>query len=179
LIQRFTILLLCVFISGIYLVAQDISKNFPDVIKRVKDINSDSSFEKILLTNEEFMPQMTDGGGELIGYFKKGEIQKITKSIGLSYGIETFDYYFSRGKLVFIYETFHGFIANDSLGTLDLTKTELNFTGHYYFKNQKLIDSETTGHNRFERDDIDMEKTLLKETQENLLVLNRKKSNVP
>jgi hypothetical protein len=167
-----------VFIVGINLIAQDISKKFPDVIKKVKDINSDSSFDRIILTNEEFMPQMTDGGGELIGYFRKGEIQKVTKNIGLSYGIETFDYYFSNGKLMFIYETLYGFVTNDSLGTLDQTKTELNFIGRYYFKNQKLVDSETTGHNRFERDDIDMEKTLLKETQENLLKLNRKRSNV-
>lgn len=179
LIRKFTISILSVFLFGVTLVAQDISEKFPDVIKRVNAINSDRSFDSVVLTNEEFMTQMTDGGGELIGYYKKREIQKITKSIGLSYGIETFDYYFSSGKLMFIYETLNGFVPDDSLGTLDHTKTELNFIGRYYFKNQKLVDAETTGHNRFESDDIDMEKTLLKETQENLLKLNRRRSDVP
>src|ERR1043166_6447826 len=122
------------------------------------------------------MPQMTDGGGELIGYFNKDEIQKITKSIVLSYGIETFDYYFLKRNLLFIYETFYGFVTNDSLGTVDESKTELNFIGRYYFKNQKLVDSETTGHNRFDQDDIDIEKILLKETEENLLMLTQQKT---
>lgn len=147
-------------------------------MERVKSIDTDTSFERITLTNEQFMSQMTDGGGELIGYFKKGKIQKITKRIGLSYGIETFDYYFFNEKLLFIYETLNGFVPNDSLGTLDQTKTELNFIGRYYFKNKKLIDSETTGHNRFERDDIDMETVLLEETEDNLSMLKEKRSHV-
>ena len=122
------------------------------------------------------MPQMTDGGGELTGYFKNGIIQKMTREIGLSYGIETHNYYFSNGKVVFIYETLMGFIYKGD--SVDHSKTELNFIGRYYFQNNKLIDSETTGHNRFEADDIDMEKVLLDETKQNLATLTKaKKSN--
>ncbi|HET6769061.1 MAG TPA: hypothetical protein VFH08_16735 [Chitinophagaceae bacterium] len=178
-IRSFAIFILSSFIPATALFAQDISEKYPDVIKRVKSINSDSSLTKIVLTNEEFMPQVTDGGGELIGYFKKQEIQKITRTIGLSYGIKTYDYYFSYGRLLFIYETLYGFATKDTLGTLDYNKTELNFIGRYYFKKDKLIDNETTGHNRFERDDVDMEKVLLQETKENLLKLKYKRNNVP
>ncbi|MBN8666552.1 MAG: hypothetical protein J0M30_03550 [Chitinophagales bacterium] len=174
--QKILIFLLIFSPHGVSLSAQSITKKYPEVAEKVKKINADSSFKKITLTNEQFMPQMTDGGGELTGYFKKGIIQKITRKIGLSYGIETYDYYFTNEKLMFIYETFYVFIVNDSLGTLDQTKTELNFIGTYYFQNNKLIDSETVGHNRFEKDEIDMETILLKETEENLSMLKQKRA---
>jgi len=148
-----------------FLLSQDISDKYPDLIQKIKKINEDTTLQKVILTNEEFMPQMTDGGGELTGYFKKGKIQKITREIGLSYGIETYDYYFNEGQLVFIYEVLNGFVY-DSLKNMDHTKTEINFIGRYYFKNKKLIDSETTGHNRFENDDPDEETILLAETDE-------------
>lgn len=174
--QKILIFLLTISPLGTNLIAQSISAKYPEIAERVKKINTDTSFEKIALTNEEFMQQMTDGGGELIGYFNKGIIQKITKKIVLSYGIETCDYYFTNKKLMFIYETFYVFMINDSLGTVDQTKTELNFIGTYYFKYSKLIDSETVGHNRFENDEIDMETVLLKETEENLSMLKQKRA---
>lgn len=174
--RKILIFLLIVSPLGARLLAQNISTKYPDVRQRLISINADTSFEKITLTNEQFMPQMTDGGGELIGYFKKGIIQKITRKIGLSYGIETYDYYFTNEKLILIYETFYVFMINDSLGTVDQTKTELNFIGTYYFKNYKLINSETVGHNRFENDEIDMETILLKETEENLSMLKQKRA---
>ena len=159
------------------LLAQDISNKYPELIQKVKSINKDTSFEKIILENEEFMPQMTDGGGELTGYFKKGKIQKITRWIGLSYGIEKYDYYFDNGQLVFIYEILDGFLF-DSLQRTDHTKTEVNFIGRYYFKNKKLVDSETTGHNRFDNEENDEETILLKETDENLNKLLQKRKNI-
>ncbi len=174
--QIILIFILTISPLGASLFAQNISTKYPDVRQRVKSINADTSFKKITLLNDEFMPQMTDGGGELNAYFKKGIIQKITRKIGLSYGIETYDYYFINEKLLFIYETFYVFIVNDSLGTVDQTKTELNFIGTYYFKNNKLIDSETVGHNRFENDEIDMEAILLKETEENLSMLKQRRA---
>src|SRR6185503_2327662 len=89
---RSTIILFLI-LSPTFLLSQDISDKYPDVIQKIKKINEDTTLQKVILTNEEFMPQMTDGGGELTGYFKKGKIQKITREIGLSYGIETYDYY--------------------------------------------------------------------------------------
>ena len=165
------------YLSAFASSAQDISPKYPGLIAQVKKINRDTSLDKLSLSNEEFMPQMTDGGGELTGYFKNGAIQKISREIGLSYGIETYDYYFSNGKLVFIYETLKGFVYNEKGDSVDHSKTELNFIGRYYFKNDKLIDSETTGHNRFEADDIDMEKVLLKETRRYMILLTRAKKS--
>jgi len=70
--------------------------------------------------------------------------------------------------LVFVYETLQGFIYDDKLGEFDYSKTETNFIGCYYFRDKKLIDSETTGHNRFEDDSTDIETTLINEANENL-----------
>ena len=127
----------------------------------------------------EFMPQMTDGGGKLTGYYKNDQIERITREIVLSFGIETFDYYFTAGQPIFIYETLRGFRYNEDLGTFDYTKTNvnLNFIGRYYFQDNKLIDLETTGHNRFEDDSINIELTLLTEMKDFLRQLDRKRSN--
>lgn len=139
----------------------------------VKQIDRDSSLKKVILTNEEFMPQMTDGGGELTGYFKKGTIQKITREISLSYGIETYEYYFSKGSLVYIHETLNGFVYDEKSDSVDHSKTELNFIGHYFFKQDKLIDHATIGHNRFEDDTIDIGKVLVAEARDNLSLVKR------
>ena len=123
------------------------------------------------------MTQMTDGGGELVGYFLKDQIQKITRKIYLSYGIETNDYYFTNGRLIFVYELFNMFVYDDKLSKFDYEKTKINFIGRYYFKDKQLIDSETTGHNRFENDALDIEATLTKESNECIENLNKKVKN--
>jgi len=169
------IAILTLLLNSSILFGQDISDKYPDFIKRVGLINKDQSLNKVTLKNEEFMAQTTDGGGELIGYFKNGQIQKITRKIGLSYGIETYDYYFTNGQLIFVYEILAGFVYNDQTSKFDYTKTKINFIGRYYFKNNKLIDSETTGHNRFEDNAIDIETTLSKEMNECLNKLKQGK----
>jgi hypothetical protein len=150
---------------------QDIDKKYPDLIKLVRIINKDTALKKVILTNEQFLKHPYDGGGTLTGYFKNDQIQKITREIGLSNGVEVYDYYFKNGKLCFIYELFHGFMWNEKKQKFDFDKTEVNFIGRYYFKDDRLIDNETTGHNRFEGDNLDMEKTLVKETKDNLTAL--------
>jgi hypothetical protein len=143
--------------------AQEISKKHPEITARVREINNDSSMTTVVLRNEEFMDNSTDGGGELTGYFKNDQIWKITRSIGISNGMEIYDYYFTKGKLIFVYEIFNGFVYDMKSNRMDYSKTERNFIGRYYFKNNKLIDLETTGHNRFEDNSIDLENTLIKD----------------
>lgn len=170
-------LLIAILIGSSSTYAQDISDKYPSLINRVKQINQDESLTIVTLENEGFLPQATDGGGELTGYFKSGQIQKITRRIGLSYGIEIYEYFFTAEKLIFVYETLDGFPYVESSGKFDHTKTERNFIGRYYFKDGKLIDSETTGHNRFEDDTIDIESTLTKEMNYCLDKLEKKRRN--
>lgn len=170
-------LLLLFQVTSLGSYCQDIPAKYGELIRRITEINNDSSHDKVTVENEEFMPRSTDGGGELTGYFKHGQIQKMTRQIWLSNGVEVYDYYFTDGKLSFIYETFHQFQYNAEQGNLDYSKTELSFTGRYYFAENKLVDSETTGHNRFEDDSIDIEKILLAESDKNLRKLQQKMIN--
>jgi hypothetical protein len=175
--RRLRNLLIAILIGCSSTYGQDISDKYPSLINRVKQINQDKSLTIVTLENEEFLPQGTDGGSEVTGYFKRGQIQKITRRIGLSYGIEIYEYYFTDEKLIFVYETLDGFPYVESSGKFDHTKTERNFIGRYYFKNGKFIDSETTGHNRFEDDTIDIESTLTKEMTDCLDKLKKRRSN--
>jgi len=133
-------------------------------IEKAKLIDLNNTYEKRILTNEEFLDNMTDGGGELKGYYSKGQLKKISLWVGLSYGRSIFDYYFDNGKLIYIHETFKQFEYVDSIGSFDYSKTEQTFRGRYYFMNDVLYDYETTGHNRFESDEVDPEEVLIEET---------------
>ena len=162
---RGLLILIFLFHSSV-LVGQEISQKYPELIERVSHINKDTSLIKVTLENEEFMTQMTDGGGELVGYFKNGQIQKIATRIGLSYGIKVTDYYFTNGELIFTFEILEEFLYNESLSKFDYSNTDTSFIGLYYFKGNKLIDSESTGHNRFEKDELDYETTILNSVKE-------------
>src|SRR5688500_9058333 len=115
-----------------------------DIIKQIKvefqNINKDKSLKKVTLDNEEFLENMPDGGGELSGYYRKGEIKKVSQWVGLSNGNEIKEYYFKNGKLIFVYEKFNSFIFNSTKQELDRIKSETTFVGRYYFNNNKLID---------------------------------------
>ena len=129
-----------------------------DKILRIKQtfqkINSDKSLKKKTIDDPEiFLGHATDGGGQLIGYFNKDTVCKIFATVGLSYGTITDEYYFSNGRLIFVYETEKAFPDNDSSDGLNYTKLKLSFEGRYYFDNEKLIDKIIKGKRRFENND--------------------------
>jgi hypothetical protein len=142
--------------------------------KEVQAINSENTFQKIVLENQDFLENNTDGGSELTGYYKGGQIKKIKQWVGLSNGNEIKEFYFKNGHLIFVHEQFLSFVFDNKKEQFDLTKTEKTFDGRYYFNNKKLIESMATGHNRFEDDTIDPEKTLLAEAMDYLMLLNKK-----
>jgi hypothetical protein len=152
--------------------SQDLPEKYAALQQRIRQINQDKTLQKITSTGEEVTDHTTDGGAELVGYYKNGNLKKITRTIGLSNGIESFDYYFENEKLVFICELFNGFVP-DSTGALNFEKTETNFIGRYYFRDDKLIDNQTTGHNRFEDDTVDMEGSLLAEVRDSIVRLKK------
>ena len=156
---------------------QDKAKLVSDIRKEFKIINSDTTLKKVVLNNEEFLDHMPDGGGQLTGFYKEGQLRKIVSWIGLSNGNEIFEFYFNNNKLIFVYEQFNSFIYDSKQETLRLDTTERTFEGRYYFNNDKLIDQITTGHNRFENDDIDPQKKLLIQAAENKKLLVSKTKN--
>jgi hypothetical protein len=156
---------------------QDKTKLINEIRKEFKVINSDTTFRKIVLENEEFLEHMPDGGGQLTGFYKAGQLKKIVSWIGISRGNDISEFYFKNEKLIFVYEQFNSFVYDKKKQIFRLDTTQKTFEGHYYFYNNKLIDHITAGYNRFENMRIDAEKTLLKEADDYKRLLEQRIKN--
>ena len=146
----------------------------PEVFRIAEKIDNRNDLTTIILNNKEYLSESTDGGSELIGYLQKNKIIKIKSTISLSYGLQTQYFYFDSSNLFYVKEIIEVFPYSDSLGTFNYTKLEINFIGDYIFNNNKLIDLESLGHNRFEDDKIDIEKTLIEEMGKSKLLIENK-----
>jgi len=153
---------------------QDKAKLTSDIRKEFRAINNDTTLKKLVLNEDEFLDHTPDGGGQLTGFYKGEQIRKIVTWIGLSNGNEIFEYYFKNNRLIFVYEEFNSFVYDDKKQVHRLDTTEKTFIGRYYFANDKLVDYMTTGHNRFENDNIDPQQILLTEAAETKKLVSQK-----
>ena len=142
--------------------------------KKFEIINKDTTLRKVTLENEEFLTNMTDGGGELTGFYKNKEVKKIHEWIGLSNGISIKEFYFDKGQLIFVYEKFDSFVFDDKKNEFDLTKTKTIFEGRYYFSNKNLFSESTKGDKSLAAQDKSTGKSLLKSADDNMRSLNKK-----
>jgi hypothetical protein len=154
--------------------AQTQSELIAAIRKNFRSINADRALTKKMLSNEEFLENMPDGGGELTGYFKKDSIVKIVEWIGLSYGNRTREFYFKNNKPFFVYEKLESFIIIDSTREMDYSKTKKTFEGRYYFNKDILIEQKTTGKRTFEDESAGIVKELLESAKENIKLLKQK-----
>ncbi|HEY0066590.1 MAG TPA: hypothetical protein VGB46_04485 [Flavisolibacter sp.] len=143
--------------------------------KEFQAINGDSTLEKITLKDKEFMGYMTDGGGELTGYYSNGQVKKIREWAGLSHGNEIKEFYFRDGKLIFVYEQFNSFPFDGKKGEYIRYRPKTTFEGRYYFNNDKLIDQKVTGKKQFESK-TDTATKLLSEASEWIKRLEKKRN---
>ncbi len=119
--------------------AQDMEvPGVPEIKAAFYAINANLGLKKRVLENEEFLDNITDGGGTLTFYSKKDTVVKIVELIGLSFGNTTREFYFNNGKLIFIYGKVCNFVQKDG-GDLDYKKTHTTFEGRYYIKDNKTI----------------------------------------
>ena len=173
--MRHSLILISIFLFANHCFGQSLVKRNQDVFNRVKETDEGKDYQIDSLENEDFLPQMTDGGGKLVGYFEDGELVKMEVKIFMSYGIKTFVYYFSGGELFYVNERFEQFTYDSKTDKVDSSKTEQTFNGDYIFKDGKLIDLETLGHNRFEDDELNPEVILLKEAYQYKKLIDREK----
>ena len=114
------------------------------IVQNIKDkvtlIDRGKNYETKILNNEEFIGHMTDGGGQLVGYFENGALRKIEEKLGLSYGVITYGYYFYEGNLILIHELEEDFPYSEDTGSLDYSRVEFAFSGYYYIENDNLVD---------------------------------------
>ena len=154
--------------------AQTKNEQIKLVRKKFEAINKDTTLKKVGLENEEFLSDMTDGGGELTGFYKNKEIKKIYEWIGLSNGISIKEFYFDKGQLIFVYEKFDSFVFDDKKNEFDLTKPKTVFEGRYYFSNRKLFSESTKGDKSLAAQDESTGKSLLENADHNIRLLNKK-----
>ena len=154
------------------------------VRQKVEAINTEKSYKIKKLDNDYFVNvknEGTDGGQELSGYYKNGKLKKIVYSVGLSYGMETFEYFFSDDELIFVFEKQDKFAdvkdQSNQVTGLDHTKLESVYTGRFYFENSKLFSIKQTGKEIFTKmDKKSKEAELLKDSKVFRLELQKAKS---
>jgi len=139
-----------VILSTVICQAQSKDAIIKDIKSSFQLINQDQTLKVIKLENEEFLQNVTDGGGILIGYFKNNDLCKIKLWIGLSYGVREFEYYLKNDLVSFIYEKENDFKYNSNTGTIEDNKPILAFEGRYYLNKEKVIEVTTKGNKRFE-----------------------------
>ena len=142
--------------------------------KKFEIVNRDTTLRKVTLENEEFLTNMTDGGGELAGFYKNKEIKKIYEWIGLSNGISIKEFYFENDQLIFVYEKFDSFVFDDKKNEFDLGKTKTVFEGRYYFNNEKLFSRSIKGDKALTAQNETTEQVLVEKANENVKILNKK-----
>ena len=154
--------------------AQTKNEQIKLIRKKFEIVNRDTTLRKVTLENEEFLTNMTDGGGELTGFYKNKEIKKIYEWIGLSNGISIKEFYFDSGQLIFVYEKFDSFVFDDKKNEFDLSKTKTIFEGRYYFNNEKLFSRSIKGDKALTVQDESTEQLLVQKANENAKTLNKK-----
>ena len=143
-IIRFLIILFSITLADSQLISAQSKLNRIKEIQEVfKTTNSYKNLRTVKLSNEEFLENMTDGGGELTGFFKNDTLIKMSEWIGVSYGVIAIDYYFEDNELVFSYVQEKYFPATDS--TIDRTKLILKFEGRYYYERDELFAQKNSG----------------------------------
>lgn len=137
---------------------------YRDYVENLKDTTL------VVLINHKFTSNTYDGWSKLIGVFYNKNLVKISSWFGLSYGINSCDYYIKNGELLFIEEKFKGYKYNND--KFDYSEFEIYANGWYLFKSGNLIDSESLGHWRFEDDSINPKDKLNSEFKEYSILLN-------
>jgi hypothetical protein len=102
-------------------------------------INGDKSLRVVQLDAEEFLEEAPDNGAILRGYFNGDTLDKMVLEVGISYAMRRWEYYFGRGRVVFIYETDKYYRQDTVNGGLDKSNLDLAFEGRYYYENGALI----------------------------------------
>ncbi len=137
-----------IFFLWSYILSAQTDKSVASIRKTIIEINKDTTYALKTLENEQFLNNMTDGGGKLTGYFKDGRLIKVVEQIGLYSCKMTSEYYLKDNLLIFAYLLGEDYIYIDSISKFNYSDLKKVYEGRYYFKNGKLIDKKTNGESR-------------------------------
>jgi hypothetical protein len=157
---------------------QGLIDKYPEIQTEKVKIDQNDSLKSVKMENEEFLDHMTDGGGELIGFYDlTRSVRKIKVTVFFSYGVQEFVFYLKEETPIFIDDTFRQFAWNDETNTHDYNRFDGGFHGTYIFRDGHLIDHISLGHNRFEDDQIDIEETFKSECESYLEKIKKRLAN--
>ena len=128
--------------------AQTLTQKIATIRAEVRKINNGSGYKIKTLSNEEFLEETPDGGGELQAYYRNGELVKIVEKIYLSSCININEYYLKSGILIFAYAQGKELYYNEQLNKFDPKKITLKMDCRFYYENSKMINSILKGHTR-------------------------------
>ena len=111
-------------------------------------LKADTTYVIKILNNEQFLEQMTDGGGQLKGYFYNGQLVKIIEWIGLSSCVNITEYYLGGNQLVYAYTQGKETKYVDSTATFNSMVQTVTMECTYYYNNGKVIKSTYEGSTR-------------------------------
>jgi hypothetical protein len=144
-----SLLLSCIIALTFHFVtAQNKADTINLIHQKVTSIELETNFWISTIHSEAFLDtgfirQAGQGYGQLTGYFKYGKIYKISEAIGIKLLHQTAntEYYFSEGKLIYVYEEEHEGpdILIDTAGTVEHAIESPAFIAKYYFNNDKMI----------------------------------------
>ena len=110
-----------------------------------QQINEYKNYKVVTIDDaEEFLGHGTDNGGSLKGYYKGDSLKKIVEWVGLSNRVIQNEYYFNKGKLVFVYAIDKRYKFIEKNEAFDYSKFDKVTTGRYYFSNDRLIETITS-----------------------------------
>ena len=135
------------FLITFFMTHQGFSQKKGESILRIRQdfrtINTDSTLKVIVMDAEDFLENAPDGGGELRGFYKKGNLVKVTVWIGLSLGNSVREFYLKDGEVFFVYEKFDSFVQTGEVP--DKSRVVTSFEGRYYILKNKIIEEKLSG----------------------------------
>ena len=145
--MRFSILTL-VFSTLTGLLFGQSGETIQQIRNTVEQINMDTSYTVKTLNNKEFLGEAPNKSGQLIGYFKGGNLVKVLEKIEQNGCTQNYEYYYHEKLLIFVSGGEHVFAFNDSTQTFDKTKEVPGWGCSYYLFKGSLIKTIKLGHSR-------------------------------
>ena len=135
---------------------QDKSVVMLNIRNSFQEINSYTKYKIITIEEaEEFLEHNPDNGASLKGYYKSDSLKKIIEWLGLSNKVIQNEYYFDKGKLIFVYTKESKYKFIDSTQSFDYSKLQPVFQGRYYFSNEKLFETKLTDKEHYQSKEQD------------------------
>ena len=131
-------------------------------VQLIKNKMASASAVGSTIENEEFCGE-TDHGCSLTAIYFNDELITFKTWYGFTNGYQKIFYYLEKGEVLKVEEFRYEWEYIEETGEFNYDNPLKNFEGHYYFKEGKLIHQTTSGHNRFENDELDPETVLLEE----------------